>query len=166
MNYWIVTDTHFGHDKLIEYCSRPIGFENLLLKRIGAQVRNEDVLIHLGDICIGNDAEWHLRFMTNVAGKKWLVKGNHDRKSNSWYLGHGWDFVADQIAMRLFGLDIVLSHIPVPDNGYDINVHGHFHNSDHHRHEEELKRIKTEKHRLVYMEHDYQPKNLRRVVSR
>lgn len=166
MNYWIVTDTHFDHDQIIEYCGRPANFAELILKRLKSRVMPGDVVIHLGDICIGSDEVWHQRLMSGLVGKKWLVKGNHDKKTNSWYLNHGWDFVADSMKIRLFGLDIVLSHIPVADNGFDLNIHGHFHNSDHHRHEPELQAVKTAKHRLVFMEHDYHPLNLRTIVSR
>lgn len=169
MNYWITTDTHFGHDKLREYSGRPIGFEDMIIKRHHGAINQDDVLIHLGDFCIRNDAMWHDKFMgkdnhfTHV--KKWLIRGNHDKKTNSWYLSHGWDFVADQIRMSLFGLDIVLSHIPVKDTGFDVNVHGHFHNSDHHRHEPQLKELKCNKHILFFLEHGYSPINLRKLVG-
>jgi len=166
MNYWLITDTHFGHKKMREYCGRPPNFEELILKRVKTRVLTGDVLIHLGDFCIGNDAFWHKEFMSGLNGKKWLVRGNHDRKTAAWYIRNGWDFVADQITLEIFGVSIVLSHTPVADTGYDFNVHGHFHNSDHHRHEVELQRIRTPKHRLIFMEHKYQPLNLRTIISR
>ena len=169
MNYWITTDTHFGHKKLMEYSGRPENFERLILKRHQGALKDGGVLIHLGDFCIGKDAYWHERFMDYGhlrRVKKWLIRGNHDKKSTSWYLNHGWDFVAHEVKLKLYGLNIVLSHIPIEDSGYDINVHGHFHNANHRRHEQELLAIKNDKHRLVMLEHDYTPVLLRRVVGK
>ena len=165
MNYWITTDTHFGHDKLINYCERPEGFEKLILKRLTAVLKPADILIHLGDFCIGNDLDWHLRFEEISSCRKWLIRGNHDKKTASWYLRNGWDFIANYIGIQMFGKKILLSHIPQEDNGFDINLHGHFHNSDHRRHEPELKAIQTEKHKVVMLEHHYQPQLLRRLAE-
>lgn len=167
MIYWVTTDTHFGHNEMVEYCGRPEGFEDIILNRHQNAVGKNDVLIHLGDICIGRDAFWHTMFMGCLTqAKKWLIRGNHDKKTNHWYLSHGWDFVASVMQMRIYGLDILFSHIPQKDNGYDINIHGHFHNSDHHLHELELNAIKNDKHRLVMLEHNYSPMNLRRIVGK
>lgn len=163
--YWVVADTHFGHNRLREYCGRPEGFEERILRGL-ARVRENDVLIHLGDFCIGDDIGWHLQFMGRVAGKRWLLKGNHDRKSDTWYLAHGWDMVAESVTLRRFGSIVVLSHKPLNDNGFDINIHGHFHNSPNPaRHKEDLVRVTAEKHWLVFMEHNYVPVDLRRIVE-
>lgn len=167
MNVWVTTDTHLGHDAMVEYCGRPKNHSYLILKRHSEMVKPDDILIHLGDICIGNDALWHSNFMGCVPGRKWLVRGNHDKKSDTWYLSHGWDFVGYNILLRKFGIDILLSHIPVGGNGYDVNVHGHFHNSDHRRHEPELSAIKTDRHILVAIENtNLMPVILRRVVGK
>jgi len=161
MKYWILTDTHFGHAQLHNKCLRPDGFEEKILRQVRFKVKQEDVLIHLGDFCIGNDADWHQEFMSVCAGKRWLVKGNHDRKSHAWYLSHGWDCVTDRMLLKMFGKTILLSHRPVPaDEAFDVNVHGHHHNTNHHPEDET-----TDRHRLVFIEHDYTPIDLRRIVE-
>ena len=165
MNYWITTDTHLGHDAMIQYCGRPEDHSELILRRHRAAIKPTDILIHLGDICIYRDEYWHKQIMDSIPGKKWLVKGNHDRKSDHWYLTHGWDFVAEKIYLRRFGALIALSHIPIKDDGYDINIHGHFHNSDHRRHEPELVAIRNDKQRLVMVEHSYAPIDLQRICD-
>ena len=79
----------------------------------------------------------HKFIVDELKCKKILVKGNHDSKSNSWYLEHGWDFVCEEFKDTLYGKNILFSHYPkVWDGVYDLNIHGHFHNSDHRRHEE------------------------------
>ena len=61
-----------------------------------------------------------------------MVKGNHDGKSNSWYLDNGWDFVAYAIKDIYFGVKILFSHIPqVWEGWYELNIHGHLHNISH-----------------------------------
>ena len=164
MNYWLITDTHFGHDKMYKFCDRPEDFEEKILKNIERNVHHEDILIHLGDICWGNDAEWHEKLMKHAGCKRWLVRGNHDSKSYSWYVKHGWDFVAERITFKMFGKEIAFSHMPLADDGYDLNIHGHFHNSDHRRHEPGLLAIKNEKQKLIMMEHIYAPVNLKCLV--
>lgn len=127
MNIYLTTDTHFGHKKMEEYCFRPKGFEEKIAKSL-RRLKEDDILIHLGDICIGSDEKWHAMYISTLPCKKILVKGNHDRKSNAWYLEHGWDFVCDRFDLRYRGVKVVFSHQPI-DMLYEgeLNVHGHFH---------------------------------------
>ena len=84
MNYWILPDTHFGHGDMEDWCHRPKGFENKILKALGICLKPDDVLIHLGDICW--DFSWHPKLMA-IPCKKWLVLGNHDGKSMTYPKG-------------------------------------------------------------------------------
>jgi calcineurin-like phosphoesterase family protein len=129
MNIFITTDTHFGHDKMIEFCGRPRNFEEIIKKKILKVVLAGDLFIHLGDICIGNDEIHNKWFTENIKCKKILVKGNHDKKSNSWYLSRGWDFVCESFSDKFFGKRVLFSHAPQKSNNFDINIHGHFHNA-------------------------------------
>lgn len=130
MKYYIITDTHYNHvEKMMVYCGRPDNYEELLEKSMSALTK-DDVLIHLGDICIGKDKEMHEKHIAPLTCKKWLIKGNHDKKSDIWYLENGWDFVADSMAFRFNGKNILFSHIPIlAQEEYDYNIHGHFHNN-------------------------------------
>lgn len=159
MNHWLSTDTHFGHARMHEWCGRPEGFEGLILNRLASTVKADDVLYFLGDFCIGNDEHWHELFMASCIGKKVLIRGNHDHKSVTWYYAHGWDLVCDELRLKLFGKDILLSHRPSIDS-CDINIHGHHHNTRHHP-EDQV----SPYHKLIYMEHDYAPLNLRKLVG-
>jgi len=123
---WITTDTHFLHRKIVEYCYRPENFDELIWKGLEL-VKEDDLLIHLGDICIGGDRLVHEK-LRSFKFKKILVKGNHDKNSNSWYLRNGWDFVCNTFSDYYFGKNVLFSHIPHKDIGYDVNIHGHCHN--------------------------------------
>ncbi len=125
---WIIGDTHFGHDKMIDYCGRPEGHSELILDNL-KKIESGDSLIHLGDFCIGRDDFWHREFMDRLFNvKKVLVRGNHDKKSNNWYLRAGWSWVCEEFTGDYSGKRITFSHMPVP-KVKNINIHGHFHNS-------------------------------------
>ncbi len=161
MHYWLISDTHFGHDEMVEYCNRPKTFNEYLLASLSKDIGQDDVFIHLGDICIGRDEYWHSQLMDNCkAFKKWLVLGNHDSKSISWYLNHGWDFVSYTINLKMFGKSILFSHRPKADNGYDLNIHGHLHNQGHRDGED----IRNEKQILIAVENTgYRAVNLKTI---
>lgn len=166
MNYWVIADTHFGHERMHKECERPDDFETRILANVERVVQKNDVLIHLGDVCIGQDAHWNLALHCGCDGNQWLIRGNHDKKSVPWYLDHGWDCVVDEMTLNMFGKTIILSHAPVSLNGRAarcgeaVNVHGHHHNTRHHP-EDGV----TERHRLVVIEHDYAPVKLQRLVE-
>lgn len=117
-----------------EYCNRPKNFEEIIIREL--KKIKMDVLIHLGDFCIGKDKYWHEQFMKILNCKKWLIRGNHDRKSDMWYSNQGWDWVGRYFQNRFFNKNVVFSHFPIryTDCGrdsFDINIHGHFHNNLH-----------------------------------
>lgn len=64
MKYYITTDTHFGHAMLVNHGYREEGFETKILSQLSKV--DGDVLLHLGDFCIGNDELWHTKFMETV----------------------------------------------------------------------------------------------------
>ena len=165
MKYWLTTDTHLGHFNMVEYCGRPENFSEIILRNLHQCIKHEDILIHLGDICIANDTKWHLQLL-NIPGRHWLIRGNHDKKSNSWYLEHGWDMICQQFEDHIFGKTIMFSHKPVVWNGkYEINIHGHFHNTDLNKHEKELVSIKNGYQKLLALEYvNYMPVTLEKFI--
>jgi calcineurin-like phosphoesterase family protein len=80
MKILIITDTHFNHDVLIEKDYRPKNFVDKLYKNLYKNIAKDDLLIHLGDVCMGNDEEENTKFCLQINCKKWLVAGNHDTK--------------------------------------------------------------------------------------
>lgn len=132
MNYWLIADTHFGHIKIVQYCNRPDNFNELLLENLKV-IPDEDILIHLGDFAFWRDEninEYQKAF-NNFNFKKILVKGNHDKKSDTWYMQNGWDFVCNSFTLKKFGFKLLFSHRPLKlqDNEY-TNLFGHLHNNE------------------------------------
>jgi calcineurin-like phosphoesterase family protein len=168
MTTWLISDTHFGHKKMEELCNRPPNFDVAILDNLIRSIRPTDTLIHLGDICIGKDDFWHKQLMDNVGGRKWLVKGNHDRKSTTWYMEHGWDMVCDQFSDKLFGKRIIFSHAPFMYDTYkyDINIHGHLHNNIHRGSNDEFN-VEGRVSKLVSVEFsDYKPISLKSFLEK
>jgi calcineurin-like phosphoesterase family protein len=167
VNYYLATDTHLGHDKMVTEWGRPKGYEEKFFRRVMATVKKDDILVHLGDLFFGDEASWMGRLLAVKPFKMWLIIGNHDGKSYSWYMTHGFDVACDTMSMTMYGKRILLSHVPMQDFGqYDINVHGHFHDIDQSHHEAEFVAIKNDKHFLLSMEAtDYQPLSLKRIVD-
>lgn len=163
MKLYIISDTHFGHEKIIEYCNRPNNHEEIISRNLSV-LSPQDCLIHLGDICIGKDSLHHDIRICKIPCKKILVMGNHDSKSWNWYMEHGWDFVCDSFKLKYAGKIICFSHKPQPwDGDWEVNVHGHLHNLGHR--ENEYKELK-QWHRLYAPElMNYQPVELAKFIQ-
>ena len=165
MKYWITTDTHFNHDMLIKY-GRPENFEELIKKHLKQNIKPDDILIHLGDICIGDDKKNSNWFKENLRCKTILIQGNHDNKSMQYYMNNGWDICARRWDFKIFGKKICFSHMPVAWDGYfDINIHGHFHDTDHRRFEPEFNGIISGYNKLIALENtNYLPLRLKNII--
>jgi calcineurin-like phosphoesterase family protein len=178
MDPWLISDTHLGHIKHIE---RPEGFSEKIIKNLKNVLKNDSILIHLGDVSFGDDESWNNQ-LTSLLGKKWLILGNHDNRTLSWYASHGWDFVGESMSLKIFGKHILFSHIPMITDAsfmdskgnflrysYDMNIHGHFHNFGAEKvkkKEPEIYKILNKKHYLVCLENlNYQPIKLKRIVE-
>ena len=81
MTMYLTSDTHFGHKNIIKYCERP--FKDVdhmnaeIVKRFKEVLTDDDVLLHLGDVVMGDRAV-NLALLKQVPGKKILFPGNHD----------------------------------------------------------------------------------------
>ena len=134
MSYYLTTDTHFGHERMLELCNRPRGYEELILSNL-SKLSESDILIHLGDFCWGKDAYWTEIFMSRVKCIKWLIRGNHDSKPDGWYFRKGWSWVNHERRILWGDKRILFTHRPAEDHWCDLNIHGHLHNNDHRKNE-------------------------------
>ena len=150
MKYWIVADTHFNNRH---------GVDDKYIHTMKHTIKEDDVLIHLGDVCFTHYERWHR--LVSSGYKSWLILGNHENKSPTWYLNNGWSFVANEIGINRFGLRMLLTHEPKPIANYDLNIHGHLHKKNGHRADEA---INDGKHWFV--ESGAQPITLERLAER
>lgn len=167
MKIWLIADTHFGHEK-IKQLGRPDDFEAQIKKNLKAKVKPTDLLIHLGDISLGNnqkeDSQW---FKQELGCSTVLVLGNHDNKSIHWYQENGWDFVCESFYRQVNGVDVIFSHIPQQYDAtrYEVNVHGHLH-ANRHRGSSDDFDFHGRTYKLISMEFNhYQPVNLENLID-
>jgi calcineurin-like phosphoesterase family protein len=129
-NTWLISDTHFFHAKIAEYCNRPAGWQDLIIENWNLWIHPTDIVFHLGDLALGKkeDAEALIPLLN---GKLYLMRGNHDRRSIAFYQGLGITLVKDPYYMdTTYGIRLVFSHRPiVPLPPGLLNLHGHIHNN-------------------------------------
>lgn len=81
---FITSDSHFGHAKILEYGRK--GFINVdemdrtIIKNWNDTVGPDDVVIHLGDFCLGQK-ERAPEYFHALNGRKYLLLGNHDNQA-------------------------------------------------------------------------------------
>lgn len=129
MTIWIGSDFHLGHKRLVEVGFRQEGYEQLLMDAWDQTVKEDDIVYLLGDLAFGSQGYWVSR-VCSLPGTKILVKGNHDRNRDNWYLNKGFNevipfgdvaYLRHQVGENEVGekyyVNVMLSHVPA-----DINV--------------------------------------------
>ena len=121
MSTYFISDTHFGHKKLLLFERKEFvsieEHDEYIINTINKIVKPTDTLIHLGDV--GN-----LEMVRKLNGHKELVLGNHDQRPIKEYLGY---FAKVHETPLYFKKNIMLSHEPHPVPEGVLNVHGHLH---------------------------------------
>jgi len=150
---FLISDTHFYHKKIIEYCGRPENFNELIIDGWNKTVDPSDTTIHLGDFAIGRDysfdtkRESYKTLMNSLNGEKILIRGNHDRETNSFYKDIGFNDVFNYFTMEIEDITFLFLHYPIEINeeymkdslkefiksiksdiSFDAVIHGHTHN--------------------------------------
>lgn len=129
MNVWLIADSHFGHQLILDLGIRPRDYEKQMWDSMYNLVKEDDLLIHLGDVAFKPSTEVGQAFKM-IKGNKVLVRGNHDGGFEK-YFKMGFNAVVDEFRLD-FKRRIIFSHEPVLDLGRsELNIHGHLHGNDH-----------------------------------
>lgn len=153
---FLIGDTHFGDTNILKFSRYP-GYEKDIIKNWKNLVTNNDIIIHLGDVFY---PEYYDIMFKLPARSKILVRGNHDKKSFSWYLNHGFNMCVDNFYLHYMGLDLLFTHIPqldIPKNY--VNVHAHLHDRGYDSKE-------YNRHALVSIENTMSPILLKTLLRR
>lgn len=166
MTRYVISDTHFYHANIIKYCNRPENCDELMVENWRKIVKPEDIVYHLGDVIFGKKSCLK-DILDGLPGKKILIRGNHDIKSNTWYTKNGFDFVCDGLIHK----NILLTHKPMVIPTFNMcNIHGHLHNlgySDVVSFQESYKQFDDGMHVLYSPENEgYKPVELYKLASR
>jgi calcineurin-like phosphoesterase family protein len=127
---WLVSDTHFCHANIAEYCSRPDGWQDLIMENWNRFIQPGDTVFHLGDLALGKKENLE-SLAPLLKGNLYLMRGNHDRRSKAFYDSLEIKLVKDPFWLEhSSGLKLIFSHRPiVPLLQGVLNLHGHIHNS-------------------------------------
>lgn len=132
---FVISDTHFGHENIIKYCSRPFKTAEEMnweiVKRWNSVVTPQDKVYHLGDVHMGGKSREQInQVLSALNGHKRLILGNHDNGKDQLLLNH-FEKITMWRAFKEFGL--LLTHAPVHESTLTFgsfkakNVHGHIH---------------------------------------
>ncbi|HEX7883577.1 MAG TPA: metallophosphoesterase [Afipia sp.] len=111
MATYLIADTHFGHTGIIRMCRRPFAdvreMDAAMIASWSAVVRQDDTVIHLGDFAHRYDAAKLPKLFAALAGRKHLIKGNHDDAAT---LALPWQSVRDIAFSSIDSMNCVLCH--------------------------------------------------------
>ena len=73
---FFTSDTHFYHGNIIRFCNRPFKdvevMNETIISNWNNTVRQDDIVFHLGDFCLGGSAEW-TKILDRLNGKIYLI---------------------------------------------------------------------------------------------
>ncbi len=136
---FFTSDTHFGHERIIQYCNRPfrdaVEMNEALIRNWNAVVPSDGIVFHLGDFAMGMDQDRIAGIISRLNGTVYLVAGNHDRHSLSPSVQDMFKDVIYQTLIKVGRKKLLLSHFPLlcytgQDKGVDdtvIQLYGHVH---------------------------------------
>ena len=126
---YYIADLHFYHENLNQHMDCR-GFRNAeamneyMIARWNSRVRNNDEVVILGDFSISPNGSEVNRILERLQGKKFLIRGNHERylESRKFDPGHfGW--IEDYKELRDNKRKVVLSHYPIMCYNGQYRVH-------------------------------------------
>lgn len=151
---YLVADTHFNHNNIIEYCNRPFNdideMNDAIVKNWNDVINDDDIVYHLGDFGFGSLEELKEIF-DKLNGRKYLIMGNHDlRYGKNFFIKLGFIQVYKKGKHKIG--NILLTHYPKKVEDGIFNYYGHIHNQP----EEEI--YKDGKHKCISLERtNYKP---------
>lgn len=115
------SDPHFAHKNIIQHSSRPFSsvedMHQFLIDAYRRTVGPNHMVLWTGDCSW--DFDLLKLILSDLPGRKGLVRGNHD-KSSQKMATVGFDFVVDELVLDLCGVPGLVSHYP-PKNAKDVN---------------------------------------------
>ena len=114
-NVWFTSDTHFWHENILRFCNRPFAnaseMNEVLIRNWNETVPEDGIVFHLGDFAFGGAKEWN-EILNRLNGKIYLILGNHDMKQVKQGFMKRFEFVTQQMTIRVGGQTIILNHNP------------------------------------------------------
>lgn len=84
MSRYVISDTHFDHNNIIDYANRPFNtveeMNSHMVEEWNKIVKDNDVIIHMGDFAMAKQTRVE-EIISNLNGNILFIKGNHDNMS-------------------------------------------------------------------------------------
>lgn len=107
--------------------------DEMLIAYWNSVVSNEDTVWFLGDFCFGGNENLK-KYLGQLNGHKMLIRGNHDKKTDSAYREAGFEYVSRYpVVLKRF---FILSHAPfehMQATSPFFYIYGHVHSSPAHQ---------------------------------
>jgi len=137
-NVFLISDTHFDHGNIIDYCHRPYSntkeMNRTMKKNWNSTIGEKDTVYFLGDWSFGRKARQSNYWMRQLNGYIFPIRGSHDRDKFSSEFPK-WEL------LHRDGYTFLLMHDPEDEEvikavkeRYDWLIHGHVHNNKMDRH--------------------------------
>ena len=134
MSKFYISDLHLGHKNVIRHDGRPfadiVQMREKLVENWNNVVACDDEVYILGDFAWKN-AEG-LAVLSKLAGRKFLILGNHDKPTAEMKAYFAW--IKDYAVITDGEVQVVMSHYPIAHwyNQYRgaVHLYGHVHNND------------------------------------
>jgi calcineurin-like phosphoesterase family protein len=131
---FFISDTHFGHKNIINYCSRPfqlVDEMNRVMKEQWNQtIGPDDEVFFVGDFAF-LPAEETAELLQSLHGLKHMILGNHDEGRSRGFWKRHFETVESSrtITIEPIGKSVHLYHYPLfGPNRPQYMIHGHSHN--------------------------------------
>ena len=131
---FVTADLHFGHTNIIEYENRPFLnaeiMDRVMINNWNNVVGKRDTVFVLGDVSFYHQ-EKTTEIIESLAGRKILIKGNHDRRNNQWWVDVGFYEVSTYTI--IYREKYVMQHYPpmyMNDAIPYFYIYGHVHGSE------------------------------------
>lgn len=138
------SDPHFGHKNIIGYTGRPFAdlreMHEAFVGKYNSRVRPGEDVLWCGDAFFCKEAQ-ATEILGAMNGRKFLVRGNHDKMTRDALVRAGFSWVVGQLPFDMGGRRFLACHypyaaeamdaryrdrMPVPAEGVTL-VHGHTH---------------------------------------
>lgn len=128
---YFTADMHLGHRAIITMQNRPFEsveeMDRVLIQNYNSVVNRDDTVYILGDICHHMKVEEADGIIKKLTGKKYLIKGNHDKNYDPRLFMDMQDFMK----ISVDGNHYALMHYPMMSwpkkNSGGYQLHGHIH---------------------------------------
>lgn len=134
-NFYI-SDCHFFHGNIIKFDNRPFSsveeMNNEMIKRWNSVVTKQDNVYILGDFSWGTPRDTKV-ILDQLAGAKFLIKGNHDRWVKDGACKKMFQGIYDYKMIVDNNKAVVMCHYPImfyqSQHRNAIHLYGHVHNT-------------------------------------